>query len=130
MAEKQDIKENEMTNVDFVDYLRGVKGNESVLLPISKLINQDNVIGYKGFQLNDDLNDYKRNGVYGHSNTSSLSTVINKPTGTVGEAVLLVLSCSENYVSQIYFNITVNSIFIRFLNYHQWTSWKKISLFE
>lgn len=122
-----DKRENEMTNVDLVDYLRGLKGNNSVLLPISKLMDQDNIIGYKGFRINDDLNDYKRNGIYGHSNTSALNSVINKPAGEVGEAVLLVLSCSDIYVSQIYANITENSISVRFLNYAQWTSWKKIS---
>ena len=122
-----DKRENEMSNVDSVDYLRAIKGNDSVLLPISKLIDQGDVVGYKGFQENDDLNNYKRNGVYGHSNTSTLNTVTNRPAGTVGEAVLLVLSCSNNYISQIYFNITENSISVRFLNYNQWTSWRKIS---
>ena len=32
MAEKQDIKENEMTTVSSVDYVRGLKGKDSVLI--------------------------------------------------------------------------------------------------
>ena len=56
-----DKRENEMQVVDNIDYLRAIKGNNSVLLPISKLIDQGDVVGYKGFQENDDLNNYKRN---------------------------------------------------------------------
>ena len=37
MAEKQDIQENEMTSVDSVDYVRGLKGKNSVLIAPSDL---------------------------------------------------------------------------------------------
>jgi len=125
MADKM---ENEMQVVDNIDYLRGLKGNNSVLLPLSKLIEQYKIISYKSFIENDDLNDYKGNGVYGHSATNIMQSILNKPAGSIGEAILLVLSCSENYGFQMYFNVTDNSAHIRFRNSNIWSSWKQVSI--
>ena len=55
-----DKRENEMQVVDNIDYLSAIKGNNSVLLPISKLIDQGDVVGYKGFQENIMLVKIKR----------------------------------------------------------------------
>lgn len=44
-----DKRENEMQVVDNIDYLRAIKGNNSVLLPLSKFIEQYKIISYKSF---------------------------------------------------------------------------------
>ena len=38
MAEKQDIREEQMTVTNSVDYLRGLKGNNSVLISVLNAI--------------------------------------------------------------------------------------------
>ena len=123
-----DIREDQMTVVDTVNYLRGMNGNNSVLLPIGRLIDKNNVIGYKSLAQNDNLNDYRGNGVYGSKNTSYIESLINRPDGVAGEAVVLVLSCDDRYVFQMYINITANTIWVRFQNNEVWKTWKKISI--
>ena len=122
-----DIRENEMNEASSVDYLRGVRGSDSILLSIETLLKQGNIIRYQAFVAGDDLNNFINNGIYGHSNTTTLSSVVNKPSGTVGEAILVSLACSPNYVVQVYCNITANSVFIRFMNYNRWSPWKGIA---
>lgn len=44
MAEKQDIREDQMTSVDSVDYVRGLKGKNSVLVTPSSLMTQRGIL--------------------------------------------------------------------------------------
>lgn len=72
---------------------------------------------------NSNLNDFKTFGIYRQSNTGTLNTVTNKPSGEVGEAVLQVYECGSNYTVQVYYNITTEQAFIRFNHSGTWSDW-------
>lgn len=80
----------------------------------------------KKLEVNSDLNNFKTVGVYWQSGTTELESVSNKPSGTVGEAVLQVYECGPNYVVQTYYNITDEKMFVRFYHVGTWGSWKSI----
>lgn len=80
----------------------------------------------KKLEVNSDLNNFKTVGVYWQSNTVRLNTVLNRPPGTVGEAVLQVYECGPNYVVQTYYNITDEKMFVRFYHAGTWGSWRSI----
>ncbi len=44
MAEKQDIREEQMTVTNSVDYLRGLKGNNSVLISVLNAISNKAIV--------------------------------------------------------------------------------------
>lgn len=46
MAEKQDIREDQMTITNTVDYLRGLKGKDSVLIKLGDLPHPNTGSGY------------------------------------------------------------------------------------
>ena len=81
----------------------------------------------KRLESNSDLNDYKTQGSWWESSTATLNTIANKPVGRVGEAVLQVFSCGNNYKLQVFYNITQNLVFIRAYQADHWTSWKDCS---
>lgn len=81
----------------------------------------------KRLESNSDLNDYKTQGSWWESSTATLNTIANKPVGRVGEAVLQVFSCGNNYKLQVFHNITQNLVFIRAYQADHWTSWKDCS---
>lgn len=81
----------------------------------------------KRLESNSDLNDYKTQGSWWESSTAILNTIANKPVGRVGEAVLQVFSCGNNYKLQVFHNITQNLVFIRAYQADHWTSWKDCS---
>lgn len=81
----------------------------------------------KRLESNSDLNDYKTQGSWWESSTATLNTIANKPAGTVGEAVLQVFSCGNNYKLQVFYNVTQNLVFIRAYQADHWTSWKDCS---
>lgn len=81
----------------------------------------------KRLESNSDLNDYKTQGSWWESSTETLNTIANKPVGGVGEAVLQVFSCGNNYKLQVFHNITQNLVFIRAYQADHWTSWKDCS---
>lgn len=80
----------------------------------------------KKLEVNSDLNNFKTVGVYWQSDTVGLNTVLNRPPGTVGEAVLQVYECGPNYVVQTYYNITDEKMFVRFYHVGTWGSWRSI----
>ena len=55
MAEKQDIREEQMTVTNSVDYLRGLKGNNSVLISVLNAISNKAIVN-KGHVKTDVLN--------------------------------------------------------------------------
>lgn len=81
----------------------------------------------KRLESNSDLNDYKTRGSWWESSTATLNTIANKPVGRVGEAVLQVFSCGNNYKLQVFYNITQNLVFTRAYQADHWTSWKDCS---
>lgn len=80
----------------------------------------------KKLEVNSDLNNFKTVGVYWQSDTVGLNTVLNRPPGSTGEAVLQVYECGPNYVVQTYYNITDEKMFVRFYHVGTWGSWKSI----
>lgn len=80
----------------------------------------------KKLEVNSDLNNFKTVGVYWQSDTVGLNTVLNRPPGSTGEAVLQVYECGPNYVVQTYYNITDEKMFVRFYHAGTWGSWKSI----
>lgn len=76
-----------------------------------------------GLPINSNLNDFKTFGVYVQSSTSGLKTITNKPSGSVGEAVLQVYECSPYYAIQIYYNITAEQAYIRHYHNGTWGYW-------
>lgn len=76
--------------------------------------------------VNSNLNDFKKFGVYRQSDTVGLNTVLNRPPGSTGEAVLQVYECTPNYIVQTYYNITDEKMFVRFYHAGTWGSWKSI----
>lgn len=81
----------------------------------------------KRLESNSDLNDYKTQGSWWESSTATLNTIANKPVERVGEAVLQVFSCGNNYKLQVFYNITQNLVFTRAYQADHWTSWKDCS---
>lgn len=81
----------------------------------------------KRLESNSDLNDYKTQGSWWESSAAALNTIANKPEGRVGEAVLQVFSCGDNYKLQVFYNITQNLVFTRAYQADHWTSWKDCS---
>ena len=92
-----------------------------------KSLEQKFVPREKRLESNSDLNDYKTQGSWWESSTATLNTIANKPVGRVGEAVLQVFSCGNNYKLQVFHNITQNLVFIRAYQADHWTSWKDCS---
>ena len=66
MAEKQDIREDQMTIANTVDYLRGLKGKDSVLIAPKELLSE--VLMYKGSLVSTDAEPLIRTMLeYGYS---------------------------------------------------------------
>lgn len=116
-----DIKENEMTSVSSVDYVRGLKGKNSVLMAISDLFSD--VIKGKGsfsYSNQETVNAMITPGVYNHGDFI---------VGTNGAYGLLLVIKSSTYVGQIDFSVN-GKIFFRFSadNGSTWNGWKSITL--
>ena len=78
MAE-QDIKENEMTSVSSVDYVRGLKGKDSVLIKSSDLVFITTIAGFNG-DFKDPAN-FPKAGLYIYEVNTSSSGTFNGPDG-------------------------------------------------
>ncbi len=79
MAEKQDIQENEMTSVSSVDYVRGLKGKDSVLIKKSDLVHITPILGFNG-DFKDPAN-FPKAGYYLYEVNTSTSGTFNGPDG-------------------------------------------------
>lgn len=78
MAE-QDIKENEMTTVSSVDYVRGLKGKDSVLIKKDDLVHITSKLGFNG-DFKDPAN-FPKAGLYIYEVNTSSSGTFNGPNG-------------------------------------------------
>lgn len=118
MAE-QDIKENEMTVANSVDYVRGLSGKTSVLIALSTLLSKTiKSVGSVGD------NDLKNVGIcFGYSFGTYDGSGINGMFLSI-EVV--------GYYFQLKVSYTGDSIKFRVYNYRDslWTSWKSISFTE
>jgi len=116
MAE-QDIKENEMTSVGSVDYVRGLKGKDSVLIASGNLLGalfQDRGT-FEG-----DLNELKTAGMYYITGNTE-----NKPAGFYG---LMLVFRSGAGIVQIAYSVYNGASKKRVLlsnggNWDTWSNW-------
>ena len=79
MAEKQDIREDQMTSVSSVDYVRGLKGKDSVLIKSSDLVFITTIAGFNG-DFKDPAN-FPKAGLYIYEVNTSSSGTFNGPDG-------------------------------------------------
>lgn len=126
MAEKQDIREDQMTTVNSVDYVRGLKGKDSVLMAISDLFSD--VVRDRGtIAGGTDLNSITKNGLYRYYIENG--ELINGPS--LNRIVLLCLNASS-HMAQIAINVHPNTYAIRYRTSHDngatWNLWKSISI--
>lgn len=117
MAE-QDIREDQMTTVNSVDYVRGLKGNNSVLLSISDLFS--NVVSGGG-TFEGDANELTNPGMYYINNNTQ-----NTPSGYSG---LMIVFYSGRATAQIVYNVFNGEFRKRALLYNggkwdTWSDWK------
>ena len=78
MAE-QDVKENEMTTVSSVDYVRGLKGKDSVLIKKEDLAHISPKTGFNG-DFKDPAN-FPKAGLYIYNVNTNASGILNGPGG-------------------------------------------------
>ena len=120
MAE-QDIREDQMTSVDSVDYVRGLKGKASVLMAISTLfLDVMKERGYLTYNSEDAVNSTIIPGSYSHG-----GPII----GTSGKHGILLVLKSTTYIVQLDFNFD-NKFFFRYSsnNGSTWSDWKSVTL--
>ena len=75
----EDIKENEMTSVSSVDYVRGLKGKDSVLIKKDDLVHITPKLGFNG-DFKDPAN-FPGAGLYIYEVNTSSSGTFNGPDG-------------------------------------------------
>lgn len=116
-----DIKEEQMTVVSDVDYVRGLKGKDSVLINMSSLF--FNVILPKGgfnYSKQESVNAMTTPGVYNHGGAI---------VGTEGSYGLLLIIKSGTYVGQIDFTFNKRIIFrLSTDNGSTWGEWGSVTL--
>lgn len=110
------VADSDNTRIAIIEDISTDKSSEQKFAPSEKRL-----------ESNSGLNDYKTQGSWWESSTATLNTIANKPVGRVGEAVLQVFSCGNNYKLQVFHNITQNLVFIRAYQADHWTSWKDCS---
>lgn len=74
-----DIKENAMTSVSSVDYVRGLKGKDSVLIKKNDLVHITPIIGFNG-DFKDPAN-FPKAGFYIYEVNTNGSVTSNSPNG-------------------------------------------------
>ena len=120
MAE-QDIKENEMTVANSVDYLRGLKGNNSVLISVLDAISNKAIVN-KGHVKTDVLNivgnyvAYSTSDIDGSGIDGCLISI--NPTGLEGAQIKVAYNMSIIKVRAAY---NVNGA-------AKWSDWKSITI--
>lgn len=121
MAE-QDVKENEMTTVSSVDYVRGLKGKDSVLIAPGNLLSA--LFQYRG-DVSENYDNFIENGIY---QIYSGANVTNAPTG-IGYGMLLVFK-TKFYLFQIAMDVRPSNISVKLRTNSgpAWSDWKSVTL--
>ena len=115
-----DLKENEMNPVSSVDYVRGLKGLDSVLITLDNLFSS--VVGDKGYFKYDDqavVDNMTSPGAYSHG-----ASIV----GTNGYYGILLVLKSGGYIAQIDFGANAKVLF-RFSTDEgaSWYAWKYLT---
>lgn len=123
MAE-QDLREDQMTIANSVDYLRGLKGKDSVLIGLTKVLFLSFNKGY--ISANTDCDNLTDTGCYALNWGSNVGNT-NFPDNNYLYGILLVFSSSGSPCIQIIHN-TANKLFVRIRYDGIWKPWKSITL--
>ena len=118
----EDIKENEMTTVSSVDYVRGLKGKDSVLIAPGNLLSA--LFQYRG-DVSENYDNFINNGIY---QIYSGANVTNAPTG-IGYGMLLVFK-TKFYLFQIAMDVRPSNISVKLRTNSgpAWSDWKSVTL--
>lgn len=123
MADKQDVREDQMTIANNVDYLRGLNGKDSVLISI---INTLLISFGKGYiQKNTNCNDLINTGCYSLNWSSNMGN-INFPNNNYCFGALLVFASNGNAIIQVVH--CIDYLYIRIRYDGIWKPWKSITL--
>lgn len=113
----QDVYENEMRIVNSVDYLRGLKGEDSVAITPANLLS--GLFQERGGV--SDANSATENGIY------SGSSILNSPSSDYSDIVVFRTSI---YIHQLFF--TLNSFYLFYRKSINggisWSDWKSITI--
>lgn len=121
MAE-QDVKENEMTTVSSVDYVRGLKGKDSVLIAPGNLLSA--LFQYRG-DVSENYDNFINNGIY---QIYSGANITNSPEG-ISYGMLLVFK-TKFYLFQIAMEVRPDKIAVKLRTNSgpAWSEWKSVTL--
>lgn len=130
MIQKIDINEVErnLPSTNIVDSLRGLKGMDSVLINPDTLLASSIALISIPFSNGDDLNKLERNGLYGTTATAIVDSLVNKPSGGKDGECIMLLFKSGKYGVQIYFNVSSELMFVRYIHGNSWGVWKSVTL--
>ena len=122
MAEKQDIREDQMTVSSSVGYLRGLKGKDSVLIAPSNLLSE--MFQYRG-DVSENYDNFIENGIY---QIYSGPNVTNAPDG-ISFGFLLVFK-TKFYLAQIALEVRPGHIAVKLRTNSgpAWSGWKSVTL--
>ena len=122
MAEKQDIREDQMTVSSSVGYLRGLKGKDSVLIAPSNLLSE--MFQYRG-DVSENYDNFIENGIY---QIYSGPNVTNAPDG-ISFGFLLVFK-TKFYLAQIALEVRPGNIAVKLRTNSgpAWSGWKSVTL--
>ena len=122
MAEKQDIREDQMTVSSSVGYLRGLKGKDSVLIAPSNLLSE--MFQYRG-DVSENYYNFIENGIY---QIYSGPNVTNAPDG-ISFGFLLVFK-TKFYLAQIALEVRPGNIAVKLRTNSgpAWSGWKSVTL--
>lgn len=121
MAE-QDVKENEMTTVSSVDYVRGLKGKDSVLIAPGNLLSA--LFQYRG-DVSENYDNFINNGIY---QIYPGANITNSPEG-ISYGMLLVFK-TKFYLFQIAMEVRPDKIAVKLRTNSgpAWSEWKSVTL--
>ena len=126
MAE-QDIKENEMTSVSSVDYVRGLKGKDSVLVTPAELLGL--VFQGRG-NVSSNIDNYTKTGFYGINDSVYKTGVISYGMLLVFSGVNVAEAAGGNPIVQIAINgyhpAVAMKVRVRWES--TWSEWRSITL--
>ena len=111
MAEKQDIREEQMTVTNSVDYLRGLKGNNSVLISVLNAISNKAIVNIVGNYVAYSTSDIDGSGIDG-------CLISINPTGLEGAQIKVAYNMSIIKVRAAY-NVDGAA---------KWSDWKSITI--